>query len=305
VIKMASLTKVKTISMTTPTMINKLAAFVFGDVTVQEYDPNISYVIDEYVYRITDDGGLQFYQCIIPTTGMFDSFKWQAVSVIDIMGSATVISETKPLGSTVSTWIQPKAYDSGDLDSIIPEMDPTKLEYIRDTNGMTIIGYGTTKDGSPLFNGDVKTPNNIEGYEMITIGENAFKDVSGIDNLIISDNVIKLMPGALAASSTDNTDVNTYISGVEFGYGLTTIPYKAFSNQKLIKSVDIVSSIDSIEEAAFENCIGLETVTIRGRDCEIHENAFEGCTSLTTIQGSMGSSAERFATNKNLTFKSI
>lgn len=299
---MANMTLVKTINRQTPTMIDKLVGFVFGDSVINLYDPTQTYTPDDYIFMPTDDGGIMFYQCVEMTTGEFDINSWKPISVMDIMGSGTVISETRPIGYSTSTWLKPISYSHEDVESLIPEMSPASLIYSIDyvNNIAHIASYN---EGT--FNGIVATPKTIEGYPLYYIDTNAFLNVRGITKLYITDNILSIGAGAFMITNTDETDTLGFLTDVVFGYGLTSIPTSAFSGQIKLTSVDFPGTIESISELAFNGCTSIKTVSLRNRYTSIADTAFDGCTALTTVYGYPNSTAEEFATAKGLTFISL
>lgn len=297
---MASMTLIKTINRQTPTMIDKLAGFVFGGMVINFYDPMELYTPDDYIFMVNDEGGITFYQCIEPASGEFDISKWKPISVMDIMGSGTVISETPPIGYSTSTWLKPIAYSHEDVNSIIPEMAPGSLEY-------TIVdGVATiTASIAEQYNGAVITPKTLEGMPVYHIDNGAFLDVLGITKLVIRDNILSIGDASFMTTETDTTNTLAFLTDVSIGYGLTKIPANAFSGQIKLTSVDFPGTIESIDSLAFKNCTGITTITIRNRYTVIDTDAFTGCTALKTVYGYPNSTAEEFATTNSLTFVSL
>lgn len=298
---MAQARLVKTLTRSTPTMVDKLSQFVFGDMYIDLYDPNKTYDVGDYVYIVGDDGVITFYECIEPTSGEFDPSKWKVVSVIGIMSSLITISETQPLDPNIITWYKPTDYSFADVDKIVPEMNPSKLTYEIDTDGYaTITGLNVLSPGETQhFYGAVRTPDKIEGILITGIGNNAFSNVLGITDLTITDNIITIGEGSFMP-----VDGSPFTS-ITIGYGVEIIPYKAFANQTDITSIDIPATVDKIEASAFDSCTGLVDVYIRGRSMVIDADAFSNCTALTNVYGVMNSTAQEFAETHGYTFNEI
>lgn len=308
---MPKITLVKTLSRSTPTAIDKLLTFVFGDSVPAPYDENTEYAIGDYMYMIDENGVITFYQCIIPTTGPFNPDHWKVMTVIDSIGSGTVISEVEPTDPNISTWYRPITYSYGDVDAIIAEMNPARFDYTVDDSGVTITGILPDMN---IFN-DVANeqrmtfsiPKTIEGVTVVSVGPNAFIGARGISHLVIPDNVQSVINGAFAVTEVAGTEAHDQccFDNITFGYGLSEISAYAFSNQTKITTLDFPGTIDSIVTHAFNQCTSLTSITIRNREAIISSDAFIDCTSLTDVYGYPGSTAEEFATAKSLTFHEL
>jgi len=299
---MAQLKLIKSLKRSTPTMLDKLAQFVFGDMIIDMYDENKKYKVGDYTYIIGDDGTITFYECIEETSGEFDPSKWKVVSVIGIMGSLIRISESTPTDPNVIIWHKPVSYGFGDVDKIIPEMNPDKFTYSVDDSGyVTITGLAELQPGETQhFYGAVKTPDRINGQLVTSIATNAFSDVAGITDLVITDNIMNIDVGAFMPSSDGEL-----LSSVSFGYGLEVIRQLAFANQTLITELDIPATVDKIETSAFEGCASIVNVYIHGRSTVIEDDAFLNCAALSNIYGIKYSTAEEFANKNGYTFIEI
>lgn len=294
---------IKTITRSTPTLLDKLGSFVFGNVSIGIYDENKQYSVDDFVYEITAAGDIVFYQCVEPTSGPFDIFKWNAVSLIDLIGSGDIISDSRPLGRTVSTWLKPISRGYYDVDSIPVEMDMNMLKYETTDDTITITGV-VDIDDKQHFYGRVKFPTHIKNVSVSHVGENAFVGTTGITDLIISDNIRTIGSGAFRVTTPDNVDDSLYMLTVTIGNGISTIPNRAFYNQSKLTSITIPATIDTVDDNAFGNCTSLSEVRFNGKFTNIHTNAFSDAP-LTTIYGHKYSTAEAFATEKNITFVEI
>ena len=111
---------------------------------------------------------------------------------------------------------------------------------------------GTTDDTAKV----VEIPSTVidsgVSYMVTEIAEDAFKDNTIIESVVISKNI-------------------------------ETIGENAFSGCSNLKKVIIPESVTEISDGAFEGCIGLKTVELPKSVAKIGNKAFAGCTSLTNI----------------------
>lgn len=302
---MATVTRIKTLTRSTPTMVDKLSYFVFGDRIINEYDENKVYTVDDYVYIVNDDGSIAFFQCILETTGVFDEARWRQVTVISALSSASIISDTEPTIPTMNTWFRPVSYGYGDTLSIVAEMDPNKLLYNIENNEVRIVGIRELAVGKKHFPaGTYKIPKTIEGFPVTIIGDKAFSYVSLLTDVIIGNNVKIIDDNAFNISVNNNSD-KTYLKSVTLENTVESIGMGAFSGQTELTDIDIPITVNVLKSNAFDGCTGLTNVTIRNRHMEIQTDAFKDCTSLATIYGHLNSTAEEFARENNYTFELI
>ena len=67
-------------------------------------------------------------------------------------------------------------------------------------------------------------------------------------------------------------------------YSITSIDYKAFSDCKYLKSVEIPNSVTKISDGAFSNCSGLTSITIPNSVTTIGNTAFYYCSGLKSVE---------------------
>lgn len=99
---------------------------------------------------------------------------------------------------------------------------------------------------------NVVIPDNFDGFPVVFIGEQAFRNKGSLVSVTIPDSV-------------------TYIG------------YSAFNSCSMLKSVVIGKSVETISEYAFRECMSLEKIVIPDSVKIIKESAFYGCENLTSV----------------------
>ena len=122
------------------------------------------------------------------------------------------------------------------------------LAYEVNSDGQTctITGIGICTDT------EVFIPRVINGYTVTSIGDDAFRDCTGLTSITIPDSV---------------TSIGTF----------------AFSGCTSLTSITILDSVTEIGARAFYNCTSLTSVTIGNGVTSIGERAFFECTSLNAV----------------------
>ena len=109
----------------------------------------------------------------------------------------------------------------------------------------------------------------VIGDCVTNIGENAFKNCSGLTNLTIPDSVTNISDNAFNNCSG--------LTSVEIGSGVTTIGNGAFSGCSSLRHITIPDSVTSIGDSAFWGCFELITITIGSGVTYIGDLAFKFC----------------------------
>lgn len=107
------------------------------------------------------------------------------------------------------------------------------------------------------------------------IGDNAFKNCTGLTNITIPNSVTNI---GLSAFECCSSLTNITIPG-----GVTVIGHNAFCNCRGLASITIPNSVRHIESHAFEYCTGLISITLSNRLESIAEKVFKNCSSLASI----------------------
>ncbi len=167
------------------------------------------------------------------------------------------------------------------------------LTYIVKNNGTaSITGYEGTGSG------DLVIPEEIDGYKVTSIGEEAFiwcDEFTG--SLIIPSSVTSIGDSAfLGCSDLINVNISSGVTSIgdyafsECGLANVSIPSSvisiggaAFSGCSDLVSVNISSGVTSIGDYAFSECSGLTNVSIPSSVTSIGDAMFSECSGLTNI----------------------
>ena len=165
---------------------------------------------------------------------------------------------------------------------------------------------------------DIVIPEEIDGYKVTKIYDNAFRDCTSLTSIVIPDSVTVIFPHAFDGCTNiveatipascadcippDSLKTVVITSGTEIGWfafawcdsltsitipdGVTTIGACAFLNCSSLTSIEIPDSVTTIESSAFEGCSSLTSVTFgeNSQLSSIEDEAFYGCSSLTSIE---------------------
>ncbi len=135
----------------------------------------------------------------------------------------------------------------------------------------------------------LKIPDEMDGYPVTRIGENAFSDCKNLTSIEISKSVKDIENGMfywccnLTKIIVDENNSNYCdVDGVLFDKEKTVL-YK-FPNSQLITSYSILDTVTRIGNGAFADCSNLTNIKLPNSITSIGNSAFGGCDSLTSIE---------------------
>jgi len=154
--------------------------------------------------------------------------------------------------------------------------------WVKNKNGVTITGYNGP-------GGNVTIPSVIDGKQVTSIGNRAFRYDTSITSVTIPNGVISIEDGGSRKDAYgQSVELGAFLrctnlTSVTIPDSVTTIGAWAFLDCFSLTSVTIPSGVTSIRERTFDQCINLTRVTIPNSVTSIGEMAFSYCSNLTSI----------------------
>ncbi|MDP4119749.1 MAG: leucine-rich repeat protein [Bacillota bacterium] len=145
---------------------------------------------------------------------------------------------------------------------------------------------------------DLEIPNNLGGYPVTSIGNEAFLNYTSILRIKIPDTVTSIGANSFcncqSLTSLTIPDSVIYIGSAAFdgcesldnitmSNNVRSIGDHAFYNCKLLTSIIVPSGVTSIGNYVFYNCKSLTSATLPNRVTSIGDGAFYNCTSLKSL----------------------
>ena len=149
------------------------------------------------------------------------------------------------------------------------EINPTNLVAVEIGDCVTSIGDNAFKQCSGLTSIDI--PSGVT-----SIGEAAFRSCSSLSSVTISDSVTTIGNQAFYKC--------TNLTSIDIPSGVTNIGTHAFSQCESLTSIDIPSGVTSINTYTFGYCTSLTSVTIPNTVTSIGDSVFLYCSGLTSIE---------------------
>ncbi len=144
-----------------------------------------------------------------------------------------------------------------------------------DANRATITGY--SGNATALY-----IPDEIDGHEVVEIGDSAFENRTDLRTVMIPDSVTEI--GSCAFNNCTN------LSNVTLSQNLKYMEGRAFGSCEKITKIEIPKSLDNCGNSGYASyhgpfgaCSGLKKIIFEEGTKEISNNLFRGCTGLEEI----------------------
>ena len=135
-------------------------------------------------------------------------------------------------------------------------------------------GYMSVENPTFLTGSNVKVADLYFGLPVTSIGDEAFKDNTKLQEIIL--------PGGLMIIGSDAFSGCTSITDIIIPTGVTSIERNAFKGCTGITNIVLPGNVE-IGSNAFNGCTSLTSLTILDGKTAISSNAFKGCASLTEV----------------------
>lgn len=143
------------------------------------------------------------------------------------------------------------------------------LAFVREGDGYSVSGIGSCDDAYIII------PSTYEGLPVISIGDEAFANCTGILSVYIPKSVGNIGARAFEAC--------VGLEKINLFEGITNIGERAFAGCKSLSSLTLPSSVSEIASNAFSSCDSLVRVIIGSGVNVISEGAFDKCYKLIEV----------------------
>ncbi len=139
--------------------------------------------------------------------------------------------------------------------------------------------YGTTAN--------LVLPQTYENKPVTVIGENAFKNNTTLETIVLPNTIKSIYPSAFEGC--------TALKSIVLPEGCEIIDDKAFKGCTSLTSVTIPSTIVYIYQEAFKDCISLESISLPENLNMIGQYAFDGCQTIESVNVPVNTFIQAFA----------
>ncbi len=137
-------------------------------------------------------------------------------------------------------------------------------------------GKATITGCDKTISGNISIPSTLGGYNVTSIGNNAFSDCVSLTSVTIPDSVTNIDGWAFHSCSS--------LTSVEIPNSVTNIGEHAFQNCYDLTSLEIPNGITTINSYAFHTCRSLTEITIPDSVTIIGYHSFYACGSLVSVK---------------------
>ena len=146
--------------------------------------------------------------------------------------------------------------------------------------------------------GEITIPATIDGKKVISLKQDAFKEIIGITKVVIPEGITSIGRSAFygCISLSEVTIPNTVVKIENYAFedctslnkvilpdNLIEIPEKLFESCKNLSQVTFPANLVSIGNYAFDGCNALASITLPGKLVTIGNGAFRGCSTLQSV----------------------
>lgn len=163
-------------------------------------------------------------------------------------------------------------------------------------NGNTLTGFSDKYKSLIEKPTDIIIPSTINGIEIVSIGDSAFKNSRDFSRLVIPNSITNI--GTHAFENTGLTQLSipdsvtaigeyaflySSIESIDIGNSITILATGTFYECRQLKSINLSQKLNSIGECAFYFCDNLNTISLPDSLQTIGHNSFAKCISLDNL----------------------
>ena len=160
--------------------------------------------------------------------------------------------------------------DDGTLSVFVHDYDSETLEIPGEIDGRVVAVFN-----APIKSGGDKLKHLIVDEGVQKLGQAAFKDCVGLEDVYMTDSVREFEAQIFEGCSS--------LATVRFSTKMTYVGEEMFKNCLSLVDIQLPESIYEIRVGAFEGCFKLATVKLSSSLTDIGKGAFKGCISITEI----------------------
>lgn len=220
---------------------------------------------------VTDIGEMTFYSCLALKEAIIRAGTVKVGTFYNCRALTTlIISDNATLDASFTA---ANAYAKETLETVkIGKGEIGNSAFSNCTNLTTVeLGDGVTSIGKSAFLKCTQLPSITIGNSVTSIGTSAFNGCTALTEAVIQSGTIG--EGAFNGC--------TKLANVTLGNGVTSIGRNAFLKCEALTSMNIGSSVKTIESYAFSGCKALEEVTISA--AQVKSGAFSKATALEKV----------------------
>jgi hypothetical protein len=228
--------------------------------------------------------------------------KFLQITSIDTNGVSLVSEDGLVCKYTIS---EAKGEDTSVFYKVFDNGVQMAFYIIDESKKLCQVGTGLNPAISTSIKGTVTIPSTINGYTVVKIADRAFKNCTGLTQVIIPSTVTEIgtdqfesamgvfhgcsgitsfeIPTSVVSIGRGVFSSCTKITSIKIPESVTYIGSNAFDGCTNLISIELSPNISSILLETFRNCTSLSAIEIPSRVTTIGNNAFGGCTNLTTV----------------------
>lgn len=197
----------------------------------------------------------------------------QGIETIDGSTQAEQVAENKPNATYEGSMNPPETEKRNEIDN---ESETEKKSSIFQICNISESGRTCEISSVPTsVTGELIIPEHINGYSVIGIVDNAFRNCQNITSIVIPPSINEIREGTFYGCMK--------LTSISIPNSVNTIGAWAFADCKSLKNISIPRSVEIIGTRCFSGCSSLTTISLPNCIKAIAPHTFDGCVSLTSF----------------------